>query len=55
MQAPKVLEEQTRPNLSKLLIEDLLSGSVQDEITVTESNLPISIKVKLSVRNSADT
>ena len=49
MQAPRVLEEQTRPNLAKLLISDLLGGNDKEEITVTDANLPISIKLKLAV------
>lgn len=45
MQAPTFLEEQTRPNLEKLLSSLIDEG---EEITVTDSNLPISITLAIS-------
>jgi hypothetical protein len=44
MQAPKVLRDQTKPNLDKLLIELL---DENEEITVTDLNLPISLRVSI--------
>jgi ubiquitin-activating enzyme E1 C len=46
MQAPKPLEEATRPNLEKPLKELLSSG---DEITITDSTLPFSMQVILTL------
>lgn len=43
MQAPKMLEVQTRPNLEKFVID--LVGD--DEIVVTDVNLPIVLKIKI--------
>jgi D-ribose pyranose/furanose isomerase RbsD len=43
MQAPKVLEIQTRPNLEKFVLD--MVGD--DEIVVTDANLPICLKVKI--------
>ncbi|KAJ3343838.1 hypothetical protein HDU91_000321 [Kappamyces sp. JEL0680] len=45
MQAPKVLQDQTRPNLDKLLVE--LIGEEPEEISVTDLNLPITLRVQV--------
>jgi ubiquitin-activating enzyme E1 C len=42
MQAPKQLEEQTRPNLAKKLSELVESG---EYITVTDAALPVSLQL----------
>lgn len=44
MQAPKVLEEATRPNLSKKLFDLLEDG---EDITITDESLPISMNLTL--------
>jgi hypothetical protein len=44
MQAPTFLEEQLRPNLEKLVIEFVSDG---EEVMVTDSNLPLSLKLKI--------
>lgn len=42
MQAPKVLEEATRPNLTKLISELVQEGEF---ITVTDAALPVSLQL----------
>ncbi|TPX60095.1 hypothetical protein PhCBS80983_g01980 [Powellomyces hirtus] len=42
MQAPRALQEATRPNLSKCLSELIRDG---EEVTVTDESLPISIQI----------
>ncbi|KAG0203267.1 hypothetical protein BGX28_004408 [Mortierella sp. GBA30] len=46
MQAPKQLEEAMRPNLAKPLKELFSSG---DEITITDSTLPFSMQIQLTL------
>lgn len=45
MQAPKVLERATRPNLQRTLGELLQSG---DAVVVTDANLPISLEITIT-------
>jgi ubiquitin-activating enzyme E1 C len=47
MQAPKMLEEATRGNLTKPLKELLESG---EDITITDESLPISMNVTLKFK-----
>ena len=44
MTAPRALEEQTRPNLTKTMKDLVTSG---EEISVTDENLPISMQVMI--------
>lgn len=44
MQAPKVLEEATRPNLSKKISELVDDG---EYITVTDVALPVSLQLRI--------
>ncbi|KAI9146596.1 hypothetical protein BKA69DRAFT_1153277 [Paraphysoderma sedebokerense] len=47
MPAPPPLEEATRPNLDKKLIEFVASGH-EFECTITDSNLPLSLTLKIN-------
>lgn len=44
MQAPKVLEEATRPNLAKKISELVDDG---EYITVTDAALPVSLQLRM--------
>lgn len=47
MQAPKQLEEKTRPNLSKKLSELVSNG---EYITVTDAALPVSLQLLIKYK-----
>ena len=47
MQAPKALEEATRPNLSKSISEFIEDGEF---VTVTDVALPVSLQLKVIIR-----